>query len=196
MLGLESADVAGFVDDRVDPVHSRDLEPGAAGNHLQQECVEPTARLALQPAQVAVLLRQQLRHSGVIIRAHHGEIVCSERSDRDRVGIVGVVLLGLARAQHTHSRSAYWWHIDSGLSSEQVSRSVDSIKVGSHFDHSDTATPRSVPTLMNRSSLTIRPAHHARSALAGCGSHQRTHHISTLIAMEFPPAHYDSHDPS
>ena len=114
LLALASHCIDGFVavDDRVDPGHGRDPEPGAARNHLEEQGVEATAGLVLQPAEVAVSLRQQLQHPRMIVGAHGGEIVGSERGDRDRAGVVGIVLLRLARAEHAHSRRANWWHVD------------------------------------------------------------------------------------
>ena len=53
----------------------------------------PAARLALQAAQIPVSFRQQLQHLSVIIDAHTGESVVAQRRDRDRAGVVRIVLL-------------------------------------------------------------------------------------------------------
>ncbi len=68
-------------------------------------------------------------------------------------------------------------------SSEHVSRSVDSIKVGSQSDHSDTATLCSVPISMNR--LSSRTAVHTDEPSERNSSPQ----------IGSPPAHTDSHGP-
>ena len=66
----------------------------------------------------------------VIIGAHRGEVVGAECCDRDRAGVIGVVLLRLPRPQHAHSRRTNWWDVDNRfagrdeLLGEQVAESV------------------------------------------------------------------------
>jgi len=114
VLALAAHRVGGFelVDDRVDPGHGGDPEPGTTRDHLEQQGVEAAAGLVLEAAEVAMSLRQQLQHPGMIIGAHRGQVVGAECCDRDRAGVVGVVLLRLPRAQHAHSRRPNWGHID------------------------------------------------------------------------------------
>ncbi len=52
-----------IVDDRVDPGHGRDSERSAARNHLEEQGMQSATHLVLQPAEIAVSLRQQLQHT-------------------------------------------------------------------------------------------------------------------------------------
>ena len=71
LLALAAHRVGGFeaVDDRVDPVHGGDPEPGTTRNHLEEQRMQPAACFVLQPTQLAVSLRQQLQHPAMIRKA-------------------------------------------------------------------------------------------------------------------------------
>ncbi len=57
------------------------------------------------------------KHSGVVIRTDPGQPIRTQRRDRHRPGIIGVVLLRLARSQHPNPRRQHRWHIEHGLAS-------------------------------------------------------------------------------
>ena len=59
--------------------------------------------------------REQLQHLGVLIDTDTGEPVGAQRSDRDRAGIVRIVLLRLARPQQSSACRQHRWDVHDGL---------------------------------------------------------------------------------
>jgi len=93
--------------------------------------MQPTAGLVLQPANIAVPLRQQLQHTRVIIGVNGRQVVGAQGRDRDRTRIVRVVLLRPARAEHAHSRRANRRHADHVLAgSDELLREETAEAVG------------------------------------------------------------------
>mgnify|MGYP006928174438 CR=1 FL=1 len=60
-------------------------------------------------------LAQQPQDAGVIVGQHRSQIVRSQCCDRDRSGVVGIVLLRPARGQGAHPRRPHGRHIDDGF---------------------------------------------------------------------------------
>ena len=66
-------------------------------------------------ADVEVALRQQPQHLTVIHRLDRSQRRRSQRGDRDRQGVVRVVLVGAARAEQPDTRSQRRGDVDDGL---------------------------------------------------------------------------------
>ena len=67
---------------------------------LGKERVQPTDHPRPLPPEITVALGQQPQDLAVIGRFNRSQSRCPQRSDGDRVGIVGVVLVGASRGQH------------------------------------------------------------------------------------------------
>ena len=72
----------------------------------------PTPWAAGEPA---VPLGQQPQHRRVIRRANACQVRRPQRRDRDRAGVVGIVLVRLPRAEHAHAGGQRGGHVEGGF---------------------------------------------------------------------------------
>lgn len=90
------------------------------GNLVRQATRDEVAQHRMQPTrdpvplsrQVALALRPQLHHRGMVLGAHHLWRGRAERSDGHRSGVVGVVLVGRFRRQQPDPRRELGLHVD------------------------------------------------------------------------------------
>ncbi len=92
-----------------------DLVRDAAGDQVAQHGVQPAGHLCAGAGQVPVASRPQLHHRRVILDADLLRRRCPQRGDRDRQGVVRVVLVGRLRRQQPHARRELRLHVQDSL---------------------------------------------------------------------------------
>jgi hypothetical protein len=81
-----------------------DLAGDATGDQLAQHGVQAAGDLVAGPGQVTVPLGPDLEHGGVVVSGHLARGPGPQRGDRDRAGIVRVVLVHIAGLEQPHPR--------------------------------------------------------------------------------------------
>jgi hypothetical protein len=92
-----------------------DLLRVTAGDQVAQHRVQPAGNLVASPAQVTVPLGPHLQHRRVVIGAHLAPGCRPQCRDRERQGIVRVVLIGVAGLQQPYPRRQLRLHIQHPL---------------------------------------------------------------------------------
>jgi hypothetical protein len=92
-----------------------DLLADAAGHQLAQHRVQPAGDLVAGPAQVPVPLSPHLQHCRVVLGPHQRAGRRPQRRDRDRPGVVRVVLVHRPGAQQPHPRGQLGLHVQHPL---------------------------------------------------------------------------------
>jgi hypothetical protein len=87
----------------------------AAGDQVAEDGEEPTGHLVTRPGQVAVPFGPHLQDGGVIVRGHLPPGPGAQRCDRDRQGVVRVVLIGVTGLQQPHPGGQLGLHIQDPL---------------------------------------------------------------------------------
>jgi hypothetical protein len=90
-----------------------------AGDQVTQHGAQPAHDLGAGPAQIPVALGPDLQHRRVIIEPHFPDTGRAQRGDRDRPGIVGIVLVHIAGGQQPDPRAQLGRHIQHPLTGRQ-----------------------------------------------------------------------------
>jgi hypothetical protein len=83
---------------------NHDFFADAARDEFPGQRVEPTTRPVTRPSRIEMCFRQQPQHRDVILASHRRERWCTERRDRNRAGVVRIVLVRPARPENTYPR--------------------------------------------------------------------------------------------
>jgi hypothetical protein len=94
-----------------------DLLAEAARHQLAQHGVEPASDLVAGPGQVTVPLGPHFKHRGVVFGGHFPPGPGPQRRDRDRQGVVGVVLAGVPGLKQAHPGGQLGRHVSYPLPS-------------------------------------------------------------------------------
>jgi hypothetical protein len=87
----------------------------AARNQLAQHRVQPAGHLSAGTAQVLVAFGPHLQHRGVVIAPGLADVGRAQRRDRDRPGVVGIVLVRIPGRQQPHPGTELGRHIQHPL---------------------------------------------------------------------------------
>ncbi len=92
-----------------------DLLADAARNQLAQHRMQAAGDLVAGPGQVPVPLGPHLQHRGVILGPHLPPGPGAQRRDRDRQGVIRIVLVGVPGLQQPHPGGQLRRHIEHPL---------------------------------------------------------------------------------
>jgi len=107
----------------LDRLSCRDFLAESAWDHLTQHSVQPTHHLGAEPAQIAVAPPPHPQHHCVVVKTRVTYLTRAQRRDRDRAGIVRVVLVHVAGVEQPDSRGEFRLHVHHPLAGgEQLLR--------------------------------------------------------------------------
>jgi hypothetical protein len=88
-----------------------EVAPGAAGDQVHQQPVQPVDGLGARGDQVLAALGQQVQHHRLVLHANLPQSDSVAGGDCHRDGIVGVALAAVADRQHPHPGSQLGRHV-------------------------------------------------------------------------------------